>query len=145
MKKVLPNIKSPTISGGGSTYRRTIRSVVTTLCDFARNFAICISLIYGICILASDQYAQYIHRLFNSYWSLVIKLLKHNTVLQPFYIALSSDLQFHALYDDISVGSGKTIYGAIDSIPNKHLYGISNSPLNWGRLILESTRPLGAT
>ena len=64
----------------------------------------------------------------------MIKLLKHNTVLRPFYVALSDDLRFHALYDDISVGIGNSLGGAIEAIPNKHLYGLSNSAMDWERL-----------
>jgi len=64
----------------------------------------------------------------------VIKLLKHETVLKPFYIALSSDMRFHALYGDTPVGANNSISGAIDAIPNKHLYGLSNNAMDWERL-----------
>jgi hypothetical protein len=61
----------------------------------------------------------------------VIKLLKHDTVLKPFYIALSDDLRFHALYGDTSVVASNSIGGAIDAIPNKHLYGLPNNAMDW--------------
>jgi hypothetical protein len=64
----------------------------------------------------------------------VIKLLKHNTVLKPFYIALSDDLRFHALYDEISIGNSNSVGGAIESIPNKHLYEVSDNTVDWERL-----------
>jgi len=65
----------------------------------------------------------------------MIKLLKHYTALKPFYIALSIDLRFHALYGGISVGTSNSIGGAIEAIPNKHLYGLSNNAMDWERLI----------
>jgi hypothetical protein len=61
----------------------------------------------------------------------VIKLLKHDTVLKPFYIVLSDDMHFHALYDNISVGTSDSIGGAIGAIPNRHLYGVSNNIVDW--------------
>ncbi len=64
----------------------------------------------------------------------VIKLLKHETVLKPFYIALSDDLRFHALYGDTSVATDNSIGGAIEAIPNKDLCGLSNHSADWERL-----------
>ena len=64
----------------------------------------------------------------------MIKLLKHDTVLKPFYIALSDDLRFHALYGDTPVVASNSIGGAIDAIPNKHLYGLPNNAMDWERL-----------
>ena len=64
----------------------------------------------------------------------MIKLLKHDTVLKPFYIALSDDLRFHALYGDISLGDSNSISGAIEAIPNKHLYEVPNNLMDWERL-----------
>ena len=64
----------------------------------------------------------------------MIKLLKHDTVLKPFYIALSDDLRFHSLYGDISIGASNSPSGAIEAIPNKHLYGLPNNAMDWGRL-----------
>ncbi|MBU3625525.1 hypothetical protein ICN48_04655 [Polynucleobacter sp. JS-Safj-400b-B2] len=64
----------------------------------------------------------------------MIKLLKHDTVLKPFYIALSSDMRFHALYGDISIVDSNSISGAIEAIPNKHLYGVPNNAMDWDRL-----------
>lgn len=64
----------------------------------------------------------------------VIKILKHNTVLKPFYIALSDDLRFHALYGDISIGTSNSVGGAIESVPNKHLYEVSDNTIDWERL-----------
>ena len=64
----------------------------------------------------------------------MIKLLKHGAVLKPFYIALSDDMRFYALYGDAPVGSSNSVGGAIASIPNKHLYGISENPIDWERL-----------
>ena len=64
----------------------------------------------------------------------MIKLLKHDTVLKPFYIALSDDLSFHALYGDVSIGASNSISGAIEAIPNKHLYGLSNNAMDWERV-----------
>jgi hypothetical protein len=75
----------------------------------------------------------------------VIKILKHETALKPFYIAMSNDLRFHALYDDISVGVGYSLIGAIESIPNKHLYGLSSKTQDWERLIPEPSASTGAT
>jgi hypothetical protein len=54
--------------------------------------------------------------------------------LKPFYIALSYDLRFHALYGDIPVAGANSLGGAIDAIPNKYLYGLSNNSLGWQRL-----------
>jgi hypothetical protein len=70
----------------------------------------------------------------------VIKLLKHETVLKPFYIALSTDMRFHALYGDVSVGSSNSVGGAIESIPNKHLYGLSDNAMDWERSFLETSK-----
>ena len=64
----------------------------------------------------------------------MINLLKHKSILKPFYIALSDDQRFHALYSDVSVGSSNSVGGAIASIPNKFLYGVSNNILDWERL-----------
>jgi CTP:molybdopterin cytidylyltransferase MocA len=69
---------------------------------------------------------------------LLIKILKHETVLKPFYIAMSNDLRFHALYDDVSVGMGHSLAAAIESIPNKNLYGLSSNALDWKHVIHES-------
>lgn len=69
----------------------------------------------------------------------MVKLLKHDTVFKPFYIALSSDMRFHALYGDISIGASNSISGAIDAIPNKHLYGVSNNTMDWERLDLTAS------
>lgn len=65
----------------------------------------------------------------------MIKILKHDAALRPFYIALSYDLLFHALYGDLSVGASNSIGGAIEAIPNKHLYGLSDNAMDWERLI----------
>ena len=69
----------------------------------------------------------------------MIKLLKHDTVLKPFYIALSDDLRFHALHGDISIGDSNSISGAIEAIPNKHLYGVPNNAMDWDRLDLTTS------
>ncbi len=69
----------------------------------------------------------------------MIKLLKHDTALKPFYIALSSDMRFHTLYGDISVGTSNSIGGAIDAIPNKHLYGPPNNAMDWERLLPDAS------
>jgi len=57
----------------------------------------------------------------------MINLLKHESVLKPFYIATSNDQRFHALYSDASHGSSNSAGGATALIPNKYLYGISDS------------------
>ena len=73
---------------------------------------------------------------------LVIKLLKHDTVLKPFYIALLDDQRFHALYGDTSVGSSNLVGGAeLLSITNKRLYGISDSTMDWERITSEPPMP----
>lgn len=64
----------------------------------------------------------------------MVKLLKHDTVLKLFYIALSDDLRFHALYGDTPVIASNSIGGAIDAIPNKHLYGLPNNTMDWQHL-----------
>ena len=64
----------------------------------------------------------------------MIKLLKYDTVLKPFYIALSDDLRFHVLYGDTSVVTSNSIGGAINAIPNKHLYGLTKNLMDWERL-----------
>ena len=64
----------------------------------------------------------------------MINLLKHESVLKPFYIAPSDDLRFHALYSDVSMGSSNSVGGAIALIPNKYLYGISDNVMDWDRL-----------
>jgi len=69
----------------------------------------------------------------------VINLLKHDTVLKPFYIALSSDMRFHALYGDTSMATSNSISGAIEAIPNKHLYGVPSNAMDWKRLDLTTS------
>lgn len=71
----------------------------------------------------------------------MIKLLKHETVLKPFFIALSNDLRFHAVYGDTSVGSSNSVGGAIALIPNKHLYGVSDNTMDWERITAEPPMP----
>lgn len=66
---------------------------------------------------------------------LVIKLLKHNTALDPIHIALSSDLRFHVLYGEISMGSHRSIVAAIQSIANERIYGVSDDAGDWERLM----------
>jgi hypothetical protein len=65
----------------------------------------------------------------------VIKLLKHNTALDPIHIALSSDLRFHVLYGETSMGSHGSIGAAIQSIANERIYGVSNDVRDWERLM----------
>jgi hypothetical protein len=43
-------------------------------------------------------------------------------------------MRFHALYGDTSVATSNSIGGAIDAIPNKHLYGLPNNAMDWQRL-----------
>ena len=47
--------------------------------------------------------------------------------LEPFYIALSVDFRFHPLYDGISLCTDNSIGDAIEAIPEKHLFGLSNN------------------
>lgn len=68
----------------------------------------------------------------------MIKLLKHEAALSPFYITLSKVMRFQALYADISIRIAKSIRSAINSMPNKQLNVISSKTVNWGCLIPES-------
>lgn len=65
----------------------------------------------------------------------MIKLLKHNTALEPIHIALSGDLRFHVLYGEISMGSHGSIADAIQSIANERIYGVSDHVRDWERLM----------
>lgn len=65
----------------------------------------------------------------------MIKLLKHNTALDPIHIALSSDLHFHVLYGETSMGSHGSICAAIQSIANERIYGVSDDAGDWERLM----------
>lgn len=73
----------------------------------------------------------------------MIKILKHDTLSKPFYIAVSNEPLFHVIYDEQSIGSANSIVGAIESIDSKDLYGISECMMDWERLIpitIESNR-----
>jgi uncharacterized protein YcgI (DUF1989 family) len=65
----------------------------------------------------------------------VIKILKHSTALEPIYIALSSDLRFHAMYGETSIGSHDSVGTAIQSVVNERIYGVSKYMEDWERLM----------
>jgi len=75
----------------------------------------------------------------------VLKLLKYRTALDLIFIALSSDLRFHVLYGEISIGSHNSINAAIQSIANERIYGVSDDAKDWERLMpltLEAVCPM---
>ena len=134
----MPTLKSPTISGGGSTYTKTKKRrqnafVIYRYCPCLAN-PINEGCLHSWLITNLNS-----HRLILKI--LVIKLLKHETVLKPFFIALSNDLRFHAVYGDTSVGSSNSVGGAIALIPNKHLYGVSDNTMDWERITAEPPMP----
>ena len=61
----------------------------------------------------------------------MIKLLKYCTALKPIHIALSTDLSFHVLYGESSMGSYGSIGAAIHSIANERIFGVSGDVRDW--------------
>lgn len=139
LKTSYGDIKIPRLlKGGGSTYTKTKKRrqnafVIYRYCPYLAN-PINKGCLFGFFIPILNS-----HRLILKI--LVIKLLKHETVLKPFFIALSNDLRFHALYGDASVGSSNSVGGAIASIPNKYLYGVSDNTMDWERINSEPPMP----
>jgi len=64
------------------------------------------------------------------------KIMKHPTALEPVYIAVSSDMQFHVLYEDISMSSHNSISQAIRSAAEQCVFGVSMNALDWELLEL---------
>lgn len=71
----------------------------------------------------------------------MIKILKHDSLLRPFYIAVSNEPLFHVIYDEQSIGSANSIAGAIESIESKDFFGISDCMMDWERLIPIAIEP----
>lgn len=64
----------------------------------------------------------------------MIKLLRHSTALEPIYIALADDMQFHVLYGNASLGIHNSIGAAVSSVANDCMFGISSDINKWERL-----------
>lgn len=64
------------------------------------------------------------------------KIMKHPTALEPVYIAVSGDMQFHVLYEDTSMSSHNSIGQAIRAAAEQCVFGDSMNTSDWEFLVL---------
>ncbi|MBU3642275.1 hypothetical protein [Polynucleobacter sp. Fuers-14] len=64
------------------------------------------------------------------------KIMKYPTVLEPVYIAVADDRQFHVLYEDASMSSHNSISDAVLAAAEQCALGISGNILDWEVLAL---------
>jgi hypothetical protein len=64
------------------------------------------------------------------------KIMRHPTVLEPVYIAVSDDMFFHVLYDDASMGGYHSISQAVSAASEECVLEVSDNILDWEVLVL---------